>query len=62
MSKIEVKNLDHFRFSSKTIDKNRRMSFSIKVSSLEPVFASKPAEQDFFDRIWFSRIRVLTCR
>lgn len=28
----------------------------------EPVFASKRAEQDFFDRIWFSRIRALTCQ
>ena len=62
MSKIEVKNLDYFRSRSKTIDKNRQMSSPIRVSSLEPVFASKPAEQDFFDRIWFSRIRVLTCR
>ncbi len=62
MSKIEVTNLDHFCSRAKTIDKNRRMSFSIRVSSLEPIFASKPAKQDFFDRIWFSRIRVLTCR
>lgn len=26
-----------------------------------PVFASKRAEQDFYDRFWFSRIRSLTC-
>ncbi|MDB9421575.1 MULTISPECIES: hypothetical protein [Microcystis] len=28
----------------------------------EPVFASKPAEQDSFERICFSRIRALTCQ
>jgi len=27
----------------------------------EPVFASKRAEQEFFNRIWFSRIRSLSC-
>ena len=27
----------------------------------QPVFASKRAEQAFYDRIWFSRIRSLTC-
>lgn len=27
----------------------------------QPVFASKRAEQDFFDQFWFSRIRSLTC-
>jgi len=27
----------------------------------QPVFASKRAEQDFYDQIWFSRIRSLTC-
>lgn len=27
----------------------------------QPVFASERAEQDFSDRIWFSRIRSLTC-
>ncbi len=28
----------------------------------EPVFTSKRTEQDFLDRIWFSRIRALTCQ
>lgn len=27
----------------------------------QPCFASKRAEQDFYERIWFSRIRSLTC-
>lgn len=27
----------------------------------QPVFASKRAEQDFYDQFWFSRIRSLTC-
>ena len=27
----------------------------------EPCFASKRAEQQFYDQIWFSRIRSLTC-
>jgi hypothetical protein len=27
----------------------------------QPVFASKRAQQDFFDQFWFSRIRSLTC-
>ncbi len=27
----------------------------------EPVFASKRTEQEFFNRIWFSCIRFLTC-
>jgi hypothetical protein len=27
----------------------------------QPVFASKRAERDFSDQIWFSRIRSLTC-
>ncbi len=28
----------------------------------QPVFASKRAELDFYDQIWFSRIRSLTCQ
>lgn len=28
----------------------------------EPCFASNRAEQDFYDQIWFSRIRSLTCK
>jgi hypothetical protein len=28
----------------------------------QPCFASNKAEQDFYDQIWFSRIRDLTCR
>ncbi len=28
----------------------------------QPCFASKQAEQDFYDQIWFSRIRSLTCQ
>lgn len=28
----------------------------------QPCFASNQAEQDFYDLIWFSRIRSLTCR
>jgi Transposase DDE domain len=28
----------------------------------QPCFASNRAEQDFYDRIWFSRIRSLTCQ
>ncbi len=28
----------------------------------QPCFASKRAERDFYDQIWFSRIRSLTCR
>lgn len=28
----------------------------------QPVFASKRAKRDFYDRIWFSRIRSLTCQ
>lgn len=28
----------------------------------QPVFASKRAERDFYDQIWFSRIRSLTCQ
>lgn len=28
----------------------------------QPCFASKRAEQDFYDQIWFSRIRSLTCQ
>lgn len=27
----------------------------------EPCFASKRSEQQFYDQIWFSRIRSLTC-
>ena len=27
----------------------------------QPCFASNRAREDFFDRIWFSRIRSLTC-
>ncbi len=28
----------------------------------QPVFASKQAERDFYDQVWFSRIRSLTCK
>jgi hypothetical protein len=28
----------------------------------QPCFASNRAEQDFYDQIWFSRIRSLTCQ
>lgn len=28
----------------------------------QPVFASKRAERDFYDEIWFSRVRSLTCK
>jgi hypothetical protein len=28
----------------------------------QPVFASKRAERDFYNQIWFSRIRSLTCQ
>ncbi len=28
----------------------------------QPCFASNQAEQDFYDQIWFSRIRTLTCQ
>jgi hypothetical protein len=28
----------------------------------QPVFASTRAERDFYDQIWFSRIRSLTCQ
>ena len=28
----------------------------------QPCFASKRAEHDFYDQIWFSRIRSLTCQ
>lgn len=28
----------------------------------QPCFASKRAEQDFYDQIWFTRIRSLTCK
>jgi hypothetical protein len=28
----------------------------------QPCFASKRAKQDFYDQIWFSRIRSLTCQ
>lgn len=28
----------------------------------EPCFASNRAEQDFYDQIWFTRIRSLTCK
>lgn len=28
----------------------------------QPVFASKRAQRDFYDQIWFSRIRCLTCQ
>ncbi len=28
----------------------------------QPCFASRKAEQDFYDQILFSRIRALTCR
>jgi len=28
----------------------------------QPAFASKQAERDFYDQVWFSRIRSLTCK
>ncbi|WP_242541966.1 hypothetical protein [Leptolyngbya sp. Cla-17] len=28
----------------------------------QPVFASKRAEHDFYDQIWFTRVRSLTCQ
>ena len=35
---------------------------ALLVRDPEPCFASKRAERDYYDQIWFSRIRSLSCR
>ncbi len=52
------------RWLKGVLHKGRELLLPIPLLSKEPepVFASKRDEQNFFDRIWFSRIRSLTCQ
>ncbi len=52
------------RWLQGVLHKGRELLTPIPLLSQDPqrVFASKQAERDFYDQIWFSRIRSLTCK
>ncbi len=51
------------RWLKALLNKQRQLLALIPLLSYDPqpCFASNKAKQDYYDRIWFSRIRSLTC-
>ena len=52
------------RWLQGVVHKGRQLLYPIPLlpHDPEPCFASNRAEQDFYDQIWFTRIRSLTCK